>query len=93
MIAGPDGLDPRQMGCTVDAYTAALGGSVTGLKIGVLQEGFGHAKSEKDVDAKVKKLAAKFKKMGATVEEISIPMHLTGLAIWTPIALEGATGR
>ena len=28
IIAGPDGLDPRQMGCTVDSYTKALGGSV-----------------------------------------------------------------
>ncbi len=42
VIAGPDGLDPRQMGCTTDAYTKALGGSVAGLKIGVVKEGFGH---------------------------------------------------
>ena len=27
--------------------------------------------------------------LGAIVEEVSIPMHLDGLAIWTPIALEG----
>ena len=49
-IAGPDGLDPRQMGCTVDAYTKALGGSAAGLKIGVVKEGFGHPQSEKVVD-------------------------------------------
>ena len=50
VIAGPDGLDPRQMGCTIDAYTKALGGSAAGLKIGVVKEGFGHPQSEKVVD-------------------------------------------
>ena len=91
VIAGPDGLDPRQMGCTVDAYTKALGGSVAGLKIGVVKEGFGHPQSEKVVDDLVKKSAAKFKELGATVEEVSIPWHITGMAVWSAIAVEGAT--
>ena len=90
-IAGPDGLDPRQMGCTVDAYTKALGGSVAGLKIGVVREGFGHPQSENVVDELVKGAAARFTKLGATVEEISIPWHLTGMAVWSAIAVEGAT--
>src|SRR5260370_31976271 len=89
-IAGPDGLDPRQMGCTVDAYTKALGGSASGLKIGVVKEGFGHPQSEKVVDELVKKAAAKFKELGAVVEEVSIPRHLTGMAGWSAIAGEGA---
>jgi len=84
-------FDPRQMGCTVDAYTKALGGSASGLKIGVVKEGFGHPQSEKVVDELVKKAAAKFKELGATVEEVSIPWHLTGMAVWSAIAVEGAT--
>ena len=28
---------------------------------------------------------------GATVDEVSIPMHLMGVPIWLPIAAEGAT--
>ena len=31
-----------------------------------------------------------FKKLGATVDEISVPMHLVAPAIWLPIAAEGA---
>ena len=31
------------------------------------------------------------RKLGATVEEVSIPMHLVAPAIWMPIAAEGAT--
>ena len=88
-IAGADGLDPRQYDVRTAKYTQALGKGVKGLKIGVLREGFGHPNSEKDVDAKVKAAAKRLQKLGATVAEASVPMHLLGPAIWTPIALEG----
>ncbi|HEY6354184.1 MAG TPA: amidase, partial [Burkholderiaceae bacterium] len=89
VIAGPDGLDPRQYNVRVDKYTAALGRGVAGLRIGVLTEGFRHPSSEPDVDQKVREAAERFRALGAIVEEVSIPMHLDGPAIWTPIALEG----
>ncbi len=89
VIAGADGLDPRQYNVRVDKYTAALGRGVAGLRIGVLTEGFRHSVSEPDVDQKVRQAADRFRALGAIVEEVSIPMHLDGPAIWTPIALEG----
>jgi len=89
VIAGPDGLDPRQYNVRVDKYTAALGRGVAGLRIGVLTEGFRHPSSEPDVDQKVRQAADRLRALGAIVEEVSIPMHLDGPAIWTPIALEG----
>jgi amidase len=88
-IAGPDGLDPRQHDVRVDKYTAALGRGVAGLRIGVLTEGFQHESCEPDVVQKVRQAAERFRGLGATVEEVSIPMHMDGQAIWTPIALEG----
>jgi amidase len=88
-IAGPDGLDPRQYNVRVDKYTAALGRGVAGLRIGVLTEGFRHPSSEPDVDQRVRQAAERLRALGAIVEEVSIPMHLDGPAIWTPIALEG----
>src|SRR5215468_5097878 len=91
VLAGADGLDPRQGAPIVSRYTEALGGGAKGLRIGVVREGFGHASSEPDVDAKVKAGADLFKKLGATVEDISLPMHLAATAIWLPIAAEGAT--
>jgi amidase len=39
----------------------------------------------------VKKGGETFHRLGATVEEVSIPLHSLGIAIWTPIAVEGAT--
>ena len=91
VLAGADGLDPRQYAPKVAEYTKALEGGVKGLRIGVVKEGFGLANSESDVDEKAKTAAKLFAKLGATVDEISVPMHLVGPAIWLPIAAEGAT--
>jgi amidase len=93
VIAGEDGLDPRQYAPRVEKYTAALGKGVAGMRIAVVKEGFGHPASEPDVDAKVRAAAERLRGLGATVDEVSIPMHLNGLAIWTPIAAEGATNQ
>ncbi|GAB5470005.1 MAG: amidase [Rhodospirillales bacterium] len=89
VLAGEDGLDPRQYNVKTHKYTKALGGSIKGLKIGVLKEGFGHENSEEDVDAKVRAAAEALAGLGAKVSQVSIPLHLKGQAIWTPIALEG----
>ncbi len=93
VVAGPDGLDPRQYNVRVDKYTAALGRGVAGLRIGVLTEGFQHESCEPDVVQKVRQAAERLRGLGAIVEEVSIPMHNDGLAIWTPIALEGLVAQ
>src|SRR6202790_2924653 len=68
VLAGADGLDPRQIAPKVAKYTQALGGGVKGLRIGVVKEGFGHAVSEADVDAKVKAGENFLRVLGAPVE-------------------------
>jgi amidase len=90
VIAGEDGLDPRQYAPRTDRYTEALDRGAEGLRIGVVAQGFGQADSEPDVDATVRAAAARFDGLGATVKEISIPMHDVSAAIWTPIIVEGA---
>ena len=92
-IAGADGLDPRQYEPEVDDYTGAIGRGAGGLRIGLVKEGFGRENSEADVDAKVRAGAELLRRLGATVDEVSIPAHLNGPAIWTPIALEGLTNQ
>lgn len=102
VLAGPDGLDPRQSAlAAAKSYTQALSSGVSSLRIGVVKEGFGRRKpfkenigtadSEEDVDGCVRAAADVFRSLGAVVEEISIPEHLFGPTIWTVIATEGAT--
>jgi amidase len=89
VLAGADGLDPRQYNVRVDKYTTGLGRGVAGMRIGVVAEGFNWPSSEADVDAKVRQAAERLRHLGATIETVSIPMHRDGQMIWTPIALEG----
>src|SRR5690606_23929715 len=49
VIAGADGLDPRQYDVRVGRYTSALGRGVAGLRIGIVHEGFARPESEPDV--------------------------------------------
>ena len=90
-IAGfDDGLDPRQYNVKTEPYMQALGGDVNGLKIGIVEEGFGWENSQGDVDGTVRKAGEHFASLGASVSNVTIPMHLDGQAIWTAIATEGA---
>ena len=92
VIAGDDGMDPRQRNVRVDRYTKALTGDITDLRIGVVTEGFGWpGSSEADSDLAVRESAQLFKQLGAVVEEVSIPMHRDGIHIWNGISIEGAT--
>ena len=90
-IAGADGLDPRQYDPRVRSYTDQLDGGVDGLRIGMVREGFEQSNSDAEVNAKVRDAAGAFRRLGAVVEECSLPMHSIGKAIWTPIGLEGLT--
>jgi amidase len=94
VLAGPDGLDPRQSALGESRpYTEALHKSVSGLRVGVVREGFGLHNSEADVDASVRSSAELFARLGAVVEDVSIPMHTIGKSIWTVLATEGATNQ
>jgi amidase len=91
VLAGPDGLDPRQRDVRVERYTAGLDAGVRGLRIGVLEEGFGWPdRSEADVDTAVRAAAAAFADLGANVRSVSVPLHRDGFDIWNCIAIEGA---
>lgn len=89
VLAGPDGLDPRQYAPKVDAYTKALDKGVKGMKIAVLEEGFAAANMMPGVADAVREAAETYRRLGAIVEEVSIPDHLLAAAVWGPVAIEG----
>lgn len=94
VIAGEDGLDPRQQNLPADRdYAAGLDAGARGLRIAIVPEGFGWANSETDVDQAVRAAAARLSDLGARVDEVSIPLHRKGHAIWTPIATEGTVAQ
>ena len=60
-------------------YFRQLSGDLTGKKIGLVTEGFDGC--EQDVVTIVKTAAEKLTKVGATVEEVSVPMHKDGRGV------------
>lgn len=91
VLAGADGIDTRQASPRMDAYTAALGRGVGGLRIAMVREGFGRPGGEADVDAKVRAAAARVADLGARIDEISIPEHNLGGAL-TFLTLQSMVG-
>jgi amidase len=85
-ISGKDDYDDRTLGAPTHGstqYAKSLQNSVAGLKIGILKEGFEHRLVNQDVRSTVRKAVQSFERLGATIEEISLPLHLEGPAIWT----------
>jgi amidase len=96
VLAGPDGLDPRQRCCAHDPaeagtdFLADLGSGVAELRIGVLREGFGFAGlSQPAVEEAVRTAIAALAAAGAQISDVSVPWHLDALSVWTVIATDG----
>jgi amidase len=81
VLAGADGLDPRQVNLRVGNYSGELGRDLKGLRIGVLAEGFGREESEPAVDASVRAAGQRLASLGAEITPISVPLHSLGGAI------------
>jgi amidase len=95
VLAGRDGLDPRQRTEPPAAdYLGRLDAGVAGLRIGVVPEGFGWpGLSQPGVDDAVRAAIAALAAAGAIVNEVSVPWHRDGLHVWNVIATDGATAQ
>jgi amidase len=94
VMAGEDGLDPRQpAGIKGQDYVAALEQPAAGLRIGIVTEGFGTPVSEPGVDEAVRGAIETLRNAGLTADEVSIPWHSDAMHVWNVIATEGATAQ
>jgi amidase len=95
VLAGRDGLDPRQRADPPTGdYLAGLDSGVAGLRIAVVAEGFGiPGLSQPGVDEAVRAAVDTLAGAGARVSEISVPWHRDGLHVWNVIATDGATNQ
>jgi amidase len=91
VIAGVDGRDPRQPSAIAPTdYVAALARPASGLRVGVVSEGFGSEVSDPAVDDSVRQAVDALRSVGLSAEEISVPWHLDAMHVWNVIATEGA---
>jgi len=102
-IAGNDWIDDRSFPAplpeNVPNYHSLLLANptpkdLTGIKIGIIEESLTMPGLDPRVLRNVLDAAEKFKKLGAKVEHVSIPMHKHGAAIWTAVSkIGGAAGK
>ena len=80
IIAGYDPNDPLSANLPVPDYTAVLDGNVKGMRMGVVKEMMDAEHMHPEVKESVGEAVRCFERMGATVEEVSIPIiPLTGI--------------
>jgi amidase len=89
VIAGRDGLDPRQGAVRTARYGEALSGGVRGVRIGVVHEGFGQDGAEADVDAAVRAALDRLARAGATLVDVSVPAHREVGPLFGALVVEG----
>lgn len=97
-IAGSDNIDDRGFAAPapgdVPRYYDNLKGlssplDLTGLRVGIISESLTGAALDLRVRGTFLKAAEGFRKLGAAVEDVSIPIHTKGPAIWTGVSKVG----
>lgn len=94
-IAGSDNIDDRSFAAgppeKLPKYSAALAAlsspvDLTGFKIGIIAESLTSPVLDQRLKATFLHAAELYRSLGATVTEISIPIHAKGSTIWTAIS-------
>jgi amidase len=103
VIAGPDPMDPRQRGVFPSSgdknhrnYLSAIDKDAKGMRVAAVKEGFSHAwpnyvlpRSEEVVDKAVRSACHDLENLGVEVDQVSIPMHSVGVAIYRVLFQHG----
>lgn len=99
-IAGNDGIDDRSFGSSApqdipkyyDSLVKQLNPrDLAGVRIGVVTESLHMPGMDPRVLGTFNDTVERFKHLGALVENVSVPMHSHGAAIWTAISKCGGT--
>ena len=91
-ISGYDKRDSTSLNVEVPKFNANLNGKVAGMKIALPKEYFQDGVSA-EIQEAVRKAAAQFEEMGATVEEVSMPTLAYGIPAYYIIASSEASSN
>lgn len=85
-------LDARQpRGVSADDYVAALDKDVSGMTVGVLEDGFDWPASNPSVEIEVRETIANLESQGAEVVSVSVDYYRDILSLITPVEIQGGT--
>lgn len=93
VLSGYDGIDDRSLASSApgstrfaEALLQDCSGRLDGFKVGVLKEGFEHPLVDPRTKTLVCTAAKNLAHLGATVDEVSLPEHTHGPALWTVLS-------
>ena len=89
-LAGYDSNDPSSARVSVPDFTQALTGNIRGMRVGVPKEFLGDP-IDSEVEYSVRSAIELLSKLGATVDEVSLPMYQASRAISSTILMAEAT--
>ena len=93
-IAGHDPKDGHTSAASVPDYRASLGKGIDGLRIGVVTEQMESELVDSDVRSAVERAISVLGELGATVEEVSLPLAtIAGAVTGTLLAVEPANNH
>jgi aspartyl-tRNA(Asn)/glutamyl-tRNA(Gln) amidotransferase subunit A len=92
VIAGRDGHDPTTSRRPVPDYATTLDGGVRGVRIGIIRELTLSEETQDEVRAAVLEAARRLQGLGATVDEISLPLVPLAGAIFMALADSDGAG-
>ena len=92
VIAGHDAKDATSSDREVADFTAKIGQDIKGMKIALPKEYLGEG-IDPEVKETILKAAKHFEKLGATVEEVSLPYSKYGVAVYYIIASSEASSN
>lgn len=99
VIAGYDGIDDRSLGAKAPGsynfmkILEAQDGRLDGVRVGILKEGYENDMVQPGVRKTFFEAAQRLAALGATIEEVSVPLHKEGPSIWTiQQRMSGASG-
>jgi aspartyl-tRNA(Asn)/glutamyl-tRNA(Gln) amidotransferase subunit A len=92
VIAGRDAGDPTTSRRPVPDYVATLNDGVRGLRIGIIRELTSGSETDSEVRAAVVAAAQRLEKLGATLEEMSLPLVPLAGAIFMALADSDGAG-
>lgn len=92
VISGYDEKDSTSSKVVVPDFSSKIGKDIKGMKIALPREYFGEG-IDKEVKEKVLSAAKHFEKLGATVEEVTLPHMKYGVAVYYIIASSEASSN
>ena len=92
VLAGHDAMDSTSADQPVPAYTQTLERPLTGLRVGMIREWFGEG-LDSEVEASIRAAIEVYRKLGATIKEVSFPHTKYGIAAYYLVASSEASSN